>query len=94
MKCWRLSGGVHLWLAMILSGCLSAIAIQPGWAEVELGSREKAEPILDSKIHQLSEIERPLTSAQMLVQSPAPATAPEIVQVTGVIDRTLILPTY
>ena len=93
MNRWWLSGSVLLWFSIILSGCLSAVAIGPGWAEIKSGndlqevqSQENIKPLLTRKIRQLSEVERSFTSAQMLVQSPAPATVPtpEIVQVTAV----------
>ncbi|MFN6563949.1 MAG: TonB-dependent siderophore receptor [Nostoc sp. ChiSLP01] len=87
MECSWLSGGVRLWFLLSLSGCLSAVVIGPGWAEMkstvekqEVQSQENYKPLLTRKIQQLSEVDRPSTSAQMLVQSPAP----EVVQVTGV----------
>ncbi|MDM9382159.1 TonB-dependent siderophore receptor [Chlorogloeopsis sp. ULAP01] len=93
MKRWCLSDSVRLWCLVSILGCLSAVAIQPVWAGIkpigekhEVQSQENFQPLLARKIRQLSEIERPSTSAQMLVQSPAPQTAPssEVVQVTGV----------
>ncbi|MCC5598818.1 TonB-dependent receptor [Nostoc favosum] len=93
MKCWCLSGSVRLWFLVSLSGCLSAVVIEPGWAEIkstvekqEVQSQENFKPLLSRKIRQLSEIERPSTSAIMLVQSPATEAAPssEVVQVTAV----------
>ena len=100
MKRWWLSGGVRLWF-LLISGCLSVIAIEPGWAEVkpiveqqEVQSQE-IKPLLSEKIRQLSELEHPSTSAQMLVQSPAPRNPSSVppyqggkqggvIQVTGV----------
>lgn len=96
MKRWCLSGSVRLWFLLSLSGCLNAFAIGPGSAEIqpmgekqEVESQENVQSLLTGKIRQLSEIEHPSTSAPMLVQSPAPQTAPssEIVQVTGVQAR-------
>ncbi|MBC1237122.1 MULTISPECIES: TonB-dependent siderophore receptor [Nostoc] len=93
MKPWCLSGSVRVWFLMSLSGCLSAIAISPGWAEVKSGNQNQEvqsqgnfKPLLTRKILQLSEVERPSTSAIMLVQSPIPEAAPisQVVQVTGV----------
>lgn len=93
MKRSCLSGSVRVWFLLCLSGCLSAIAISPGWAEVKSGnqkqevqSQDNFKPLLTRKIRQLSEVERPSTSAIMLVQSPVPEAAPvsEVVQVTTV----------
>ncbi len=79
MKRWWLSGDVRLWLLVSLSGCLSAVVIQPGRAEVkpmaqkqEIQSQENFKPLPSRKIRQLNEISRPSTSAQMLVQSSVP----------------------
>ncbi|MEH2083531.1 MAG: AMIN domain-containing protein [Nostoc sp.] len=33
MKCWHLSGSVHLWVAVCLWGCSSVFAIEPGYAQ-------------------------------------------------------------
>ncbi|MEA5605705.1 TonB-dependent siderophore receptor [Nostoc sp. UHCC 0252] len=92
MKRCCLSVSMRLWFLLTLSGCLSAVAIGPGWAEIkptgekqEVKSQKNFKTLLTRKIRQLSEIERPSTSAIILVQSPAPQTAPSsIVQVTGV----------
>ncbi|MFQ4142476.1 TonB-dependent receptor [Chlorogloeopsis sp. ULAP02] len=93
MKRWWLSGSVRLWFLVILSGCLSAVAIQPGWAEIkprpeekqEVQSQENLRPLLTRKIRQLSEVKHPSTNAKLLVQSPAnPPVSEDIVQVTGV----------
>ncbi|MBD2729527.1 TonB-dependent siderophore receptor [Nostoc sp. FACHB-892] len=92
MKRWCLSVSVRLWFLLTLSGCLNAVAIGPGWAEIKpTGEKQEVQSqenktLLTRKIRQLSEIERPSTSAIILVQSPAPQTVPssEIVQVTGV----------
>lgn len=82
MKRWRFPNSVYLWLALI-TGCLSAVTISPGWAEVK-PSNEKSKSALTSKIRHL--IEHPIASAQQLVQSPAPPNTPsaEVVQVTAV----------
>ena len=89
MKQWYFSGNVKLKLLITLSGCLSAVIIQPGWAEEKLGSKERVET---SQLPQVSEIEFPVTNAQMLVQSPSPANSPsvpldqenQVVTITGV----------
>ncbi|MEH2276703.1 MAG: TonB-dependent siderophore receptor [Nostoc sp.] len=89
MKRWRFFNSVYLWLALI-TGCLSAVAIQPGWADVK-PSNEKSKSALTSKIRHL--IEHPIASAQQLVQSPAPPNTPsaEVVQVTQVkVNRTAL----
>jgi iron complex outermembrane recepter protein len=75
MKRWYFSGNVKLKLLITLSGCLSAVIIQPGWAEEKLGSKERIET---SQLPQVSEIEFPVTNAQMLVQSPSPANSPSV----------------
>ncbi|MEH2404053.1 TonB-dependent receptor plug domain-containing protein [Nostoc sp.] len=82
MKRWRFFNSVYLWLALIM-GCLSAVTISPGWAEVK-PSNENSKSTLTSKIRHL--IEHPQASAQQLVQSPAPPNTPsaEVVQVTQV----------
>ncbi|MHC5747667.1 MAG: TonB-dependent siderophore receptor [Nostoc sp.] len=94
MKRWCLFGGVKMWFLLSLSGCLSAVAIEPVRAEIkstvekqEVQKQENIKPLLSKKIRQLSEIERPSTSAQMLVQSPAPTKPPSqgnVIQVTAV----------
>ncbi|MDM9379408.1 TonB-dependent siderophore receptor [Chlorogloeopsis sp. ULAP01] len=92
MKRWWLSGSVRLWFLVILSGCLSAVAIQPGWAEIkprlekqEVQSQQNLRPLLTRKIRQLSEVKHPSTNAKLLVQSPAnPPVSEDIVQVSGV----------
>ncbi|MBP5974014.1 TonB-dependent siderophore receptor [Brasilonema sp. CT11] len=150
MKRWQLKCGVNLWLALGLSGCLSAVAIQRASAQVKLESKENStldavapsivgdkvnpsaafklseaeasaalstspltvkqginqttqsavlstridpgansvnsKPTLTKKIPRVSEIEPPLSSARMLVQSPTPQTIPasKIVQVSFV----------
>ncbi|MBN4005807.1 hypothetical protein [Nostoc sp. LPT] len=80
MKPWQ------LWVLMSLLGCLSVVANQPvGAQEDRRDYRERRKVNLSSinegektsswniaKIPQLSQIERPSTSAQMLVQSPSP----------------------
>lgn len=69
-------------IVLSLSGCLSAVAIQPGWAEIQpMGEKQSVESqensqLLTGKIRRLSELERLGTSAQMLVQSPAPTNPP------------------
>ncbi|MHC5672370.1 AMIN domain-containing protein [Nostoc sp.] len=93
MKRW-LSGGVQLWFLVSLSGCLSAVAIQPGRAEIkstvekqEVISQENSKPLPSRKIRQLSEISRPSTSATMLVQSPVlnnPPQGSSAIPITGV----------
>ncbi|WP_442944374.1 TonB-dependent siderophore receptor [Nostoc sp.] len=94
MKRW-LSGSVRLWFLLSLFGYLSTIAIEPVQAEIkstiekqEVESQENLRPLLTRKIRQLSEVERPSTSAQMLVQSPTPSNHPnlggEVVPITGV----------
>ncbi|WP_298911056.1 TonB-dependent receptor [uncultured Nostoc sp.] len=82
MKRWRFFNCVYLWLALF-TGCLSAVTISPGWADVK-SSNEKSKSTLTSKIRHL--IEHPIASAQQLVQSPAPPNTPsvEVVQVTAV----------
>ncbi|MEH2084034.1 MAG: TonB-dependent siderophore receptor [Nostoc sp.] len=82
MKRWRFFNSVYLWLALF-TGCLSAVTISPGWAEVKL-INENSKSTLTSKIRHL--IEHPIASAQQLVQSPAPPNTPlaEVVQVTQV----------
>ncbi|NMF64795.1 TonB-dependent siderophore receptor [Brasilonema octagenarum] len=133
MKRWQLKCGVHQWLAVGLSGCLSAVVVQSASAQVKLESRENSyqnavaptilgdkvnpsatlrvkqgvnqttqSPVLSTasnsgansnskptpttKIPRLSEIQHPLRSARMLVQSPTPQTTPaeQIVQVSFV----------
>lgn len=93
MKRSCLSGSVRVWFLLSLSGCLSAIAISPGSAEVKSGNQNQEvqsqgnfKPLLTRKIRQLSEVERPSTSARLLVQSPIPEAAPisQVVQVTAV----------
>ncbi|MHC5747840.1 MAG: AMIN domain-containing protein, partial [Nostoc sp.] len=93
MKRSCLSGSVRVWFLLSLSGCLSAIAISPGWAEVKSGNQNQEvqsqgnfKPLLTRKVRQLSEVERPSTSARLLVQSPVPEVAPvsQVVQVTAV----------
>ncbi|MCG6138595.1 MAG: TonB-dependent siderophore receptor [Nostoc sp. LLA-1] len=93
MKRWYLSSSVQMRFLLSISGCLSAIVIQPVWAEIkptsekqEIQSQGNFKTLLTRKIRPLSEVERPSTSAIMLVQSLAPQTVPlsEIVQVTGV----------
>jgi len=85
MKRWCLSGSVRLWFLLSLSGCLNAVAIGPGWAEIqpmgekqEVESQENLQSLLTGKIRQLSEVERPSTSARLLVQSPAPTNPPSV----------------
>ncbi|MEG4421375.1 TonB-dependent siderophore receptor [Microcoleus sp. LAD1_D5] len=85
MKRWCLSGSGRLWFLLSLSGCLNAVAIGPGWAEIkpmgekqEVESQENLQPLLTQKIRQLSEVELPSTSAIMLVQSPAPTNPPSV----------------
>ncbi len=94
MKRWWLSGSVRLWLLVSLSGCLSAVVIEPGRAEIkpmpqkqEIQSQENLKPLPSRKIRQLSEISHPSTSAQMLVQSPVPNNPPQgssVIPITGV----------
>ncbi len=88
MRHWWLSDSVRLRLLISLSGCLSIIAIQPGWAEEKIGSGEKIRPTITSQIPQLKEIELPVTSAQILVQTPTPNNSPsaqeDVVIITGV----------
>ncbi|MDZ7970652.1 MAG: TonB-dependent siderophore receptor [Nostoc sp. DedSLP03] len=95
MKRWCLFGGVKMWFLLSLSGCLSTIAIEPVRAEIkstlekqEVESQENLRPLLTRKIRQLSEVERPSTSARLLVQSPTPSNPPavqgNIVLITGV----------
>ncbi len=92
-RCW-LFVSVRLWFLVSLSGCLSTVAIEPGWAEIkstvgkqEVQSQENIK-LLTRKIQQLSEVERPSTSARMLVQSPVPNNPPSqrssVVPITGV----------
>lgn len=85
MKGWQLYIDIRLWLVISLSGFLSIVAIQPGWAEKSEGEENKStyvtSPTLQqepgSKVPQLSELEIPITSAQqLLVQSPTPQTTP------------------
>jgi iron complex outermembrane recepter protein len=68
MKFWQLSANLNLQLVVILSGCLSTVAIQPGLAE----------EISNSQIPQLSEIKLPDSSAIMLVQTPTPTNPPSV----------------
>jgi iron complex outermembrane recepter protein len=90
MKFWQFSTNCNLRLLVILSGCLSALVIQPGWAQGK--SRLPTSPYttkVEDKglpIPQLSEIELPATSAKLLVQQPAPTnTNPEeVIAITGV----------
>jgi iron complex outermembrane recepter protein len=97
MKLWQLSANFNLQLVLILSGCLSALVIQPGLAEETsnppTSSTRKAEVskamVSEDKgfqIPQLRDIKFPATTAQMLVQQPAPtnATPAEIVAITSV----------
>lgn len=76
-------------IVLSLSGCLSAVAIQPGWAEIQpMGEKQSVESqensqLLTGKIRRLSELERLGTSAQMLVQSPAPTNPPSVPRTQG-----------
>ncbi|MEH2286541.1 TonB-dependent siderophore receptor [Nostoc sp.] len=94
MKRWWLFVNIRLWFLVSLSGCLSTVAIEPGWAEIkstvgkqEVQSQENIK-LLTRKIQQLSEVERPSTSARMLVQSPVPNNPPSqgssVIPITGV----------
>ncbi|MEH2081816.1 MAG: TonB-dependent siderophore receptor [Nostoc sp.] len=94
MKRWWLFVSVRLWFLVSLSGCLSTVAIKPGWAEIkstvgkqEIQSQENIK-LLTQKIQQLSEVERLSTSARMLVQSPIlnnpPSQGSSVVPITGV----------
>jgi iron complex outermembrane recepter protein len=94
MKRWQLSVGVRLWLVISLSGFLGFVFIQPGLAEKSANEENKSNSPTQqekgSKILQLSEIELPATSAQMLAQSPIPTpTNPPSVQ-GGVVAITSI----
>ncbi|MEH2015407.1 TonB-dependent siderophore receptor [Nostoc sp.] len=108
MKNSCLYSGFQLWLALSLSGCLSALVVMPASAQVKSennvdspassnltrllkvgrgdakgGLRLHNSPI----IRQLSEVEPPITNAQLLlVQSPTPQITPtsEIVTITSV----------
>ena len=102
MKRW-LFDRVRLWFLVSLSGCLSTVAIGPGWAQIkpmaqkqEVQSQENIKPLLSRKIRQLSEISRQNTSAEMLVQSPTPSNqenlGSEAVPITGVKERSLTIP--
>jgi iron complex outermembrane receptor protein len=92
MKPWLLSSNFNLRLVIVLSGCLSIIAAQPGWAE-EKSNRQvietryitspTAKQAGNAKIPQLNEIELPATSAQMLVQTPTPTNPPNQVPLQG-----------
>ncbi|MEH2289002.1 TonB-dependent siderophore receptor [Nostoc sp.] len=101
MKNSWLYSGFHLWLALSLSGCLSALVMMPGSAQVKSESNVNSAalsnltPLLKAgkgnrnypRIRQLSEVEPPITNAQLLlVQSPTPQITPisEIIQITGV----------
>jgi iron complex outermembrane receptor protein len=83
MKRWSLSASVRLWFLVSLSGCLSAIAVQPGWAKDEPLSLQQKN---NTSIPQLGDIELPATSAKLLVQQPAPTNPnPEdVIAITGV----------
>ncbi|MFQ4146086.1 TonB-dependent siderophore receptor [Chlorogloeopsis sp. ULAP02] len=77
MKLWQFSFGMRLWLIISLSGFLGTVATEPGLA---------SEKLKNTNISQLGNIKFPATSAQMLVQQPAPsnATTGEVVAITGV----------
>ncbi|MBW4645803.1 MAG: TonB-dependent siderophore receptor [Goleter apudmare HA4340-LM2] len=79
MRSWCLS--VRLSFLISLSGCLSILAVSSVWA----GEKQQQ---TSSPIRQLSEIELPVTKAQVLVQSPTPSNTPvvpgSIVTITGV----------
>ncbi|RUR72024.1 TonB-dependent siderophore receptor [Chlorogloeopsis fritschii PCC 9212] len=77
MKLWQFSFGMRLWLIISLSGFLGTVATEPGLA---------SEKLKNTNISQLGNIKFPATSAQMLVQQPAPtnATPGEVITITGV----------
>ncbi|MBN4006073.1 TonB-dependent siderophore receptor [Nostoc sp. LPT] len=84
--------GIGKQLSVLIAGVISAIAMQPVWANdsQEIAENYQLRPTeqnlqvktLISEIKQVSEIDLPLTNAEKLVQSPTPAS--EIVQVTEV----------
>ncbi|YAF93731.1 MAG: TonB-dependent siderophore receptor [Nodularia sp. CChRGM 3473] len=94
MRRWCLSANVRL--SFLLSGCLSIIAVSSVWAGEKPNQQDvEQRPITSAttqqktglRIPRLSEIERPSTSARMLVQSPAPDQVGEqgtVIEVTGV----------
>ncbi|MCL6753279.1 TonB-dependent siderophore receptor [Nostoc sp. CCCryo 231-06] len=87
MRSWCLSAGVRLSFLISLSGCLSIIAVSSVWAG-EKRQDVDTQHQTSSQIRQLSEIELPVTNAQVLVQSPTPSNPPvvpgSIVTITGV----------
>ncbi|MBD2164918.1 TonB-dependent siderophore receptor [Calothrix membranacea FACHB-236] len=74
MKRWCLSANVSLWFLISLSGYFNMILVQPGWAKDKTQNPEvpslTPQRIKNSSIPQISDIELPATSAQMLVQTP------------------------
>ncbi|BDA71326.1 ferrichrome iron receptor [Calothrix sp. PCC 7716] len=97
MKLWQFSANFNLQLVVILSGCLSTLLVQPGLAEETSNSpslstrkAEVSKAIVSEdkgfQIPQLRDIKFPATTAQMLVQQPAPtnATPAEVVVIGGV----------
>ncbi len=85
MRSWCLS--VRLSFLISLSGCLSIVAMSSVWAS-EKRQDVDTQNQTSSQIRQLSEIELPVTNAQLLVQSPTPSNPPvvprSIVTITGV----------
>jgi iron complex outermembrane recepter protein len=83
MKLWQLSFSIRLWLVISLSGFLGTVATKPGLASEKLNNTN-----VSTNIPQLSDIELPTTSAQLMVQQPTPtnppATTGEVVAITGV----------
>jgi iron complex outermembrane recepter protein len=83
MKSRCLSASIRLWFLISLSGFLGIITLQPGLAEEKSRSGEKASSAITSEISQLSEIELPATSTQILVQTPTPTNPPNLEQTIG-----------